>query len=384
MATLNTKTFTGAVQDFAAAVEARAAGLIDFSVGSLMRAFSEAQAAVALWLQAEILKVLALTRLATSNGADADSFIADFFGPFADGTPAAFERLGAEGSVGQLSFARITTTAQGVVPVGATVGTLDGSQKVVVTLDATNPAFNAGLNAYVLAIGVASVTVPAAALTIGAASNVLPNTLTVITSSIPGIDTVTNAAAFVGGTDAETTPALIVRFAQQILSLREATVTAILYYAGRARSGLRLKNVEGVNPDGTTHKGFFYVVVDDGTGSPTTDLLNSVSAMVDAHRANGIEFAVIAPTVVTANVLFGLTSSLANPAPDKAAAVAAVQAYINNLDIGATLFWSRLFQIAYNASPTITDIVGLTINAGTSDIPAAVPHVVKAGTVAST
>lgn len=378
MASLNTKTFTQVIQDFAAAVQAKAEGLVDFSVGAILRAFGEAVAAVALWLQAEIVFVLSVTRLATSQGSWADSFIADFF------DPSVFGRLAAQASVGQLTFARFSASGQVVVMVGATVATGDGTQKFIVTLDTTNAAYSAALGGYVLADTVASVTVPAAALTAGSASNVLPGTINTITSPIPGVDTVTNAAAFVGGADAEKTAALLVRFIAQILSLREATPIAVQYYAGSVQPGIRIINVEGVNPDGSTHKGFFYLVVDDGTGFPTSELLNAVSAMTDLHRADGIEFAVIAPEVIEANVLFGFSSTLMAPAPDQTAAQNAVSAYINGLAVGETLIFTRLIQVAYDASPTITNIIGLTINVATSDITAAVPHVVKAGTVSAT
>lgn len=383
MASLNTKTFTAAVQDFAAAVEARASGLVDFSVGAIMRAFSEATAAVGLWLQAEILRVLALTRLATSNGSDADSFVADFFGPFATGGAASFSRLQAQASLGDVVFSRITATGQVVIPVGAGVATADGNQRFVVTLDTFNPTFNAALNGYVMADGVASVMVSVQSTTPGAASNVLPATVNTITSAIPGVDTVTNPAAFVNGADAETTAAFSDRFREHILALREATPATILSYVKGLGDSVQAVNVEGLNPDGTTHKGFFYVIVDDGTGSPTSTLLTAATTIIDAHRANGVEFAVIPPTKTLANVTFGTVSSLIDNTPDRLLAIAAVRAYINSLAIGETLIWSRLFQVAYDASPTITSITGLTVNGATADLAAPLPHVIKAGTVSS-
>jgi Baseplate J-like protein len=378
VANLNTKTFTQVIEDFAAAVQATASGLVDLSVGAILRALGEAQAAVALWLQAEIIFVLSVTRLATSQGSWVDSFIADFF------DPSVFARLGAQPSVGEAVFARFTASGQVVVRVGSTAATADGSQKFVVTLDTTNGAYNAGLGGYVMANTVASVTVPAQALTSGSASNVLPDTINTITSPITGVDTVNNPSAFVGGTDPETTLSLLKRFVSQILSLRQATVAAVLNAAGKPRTGLSLLNVEGVNPDNSVHKGFFYVVVDDGTGFPSSDLRNAVTAQVNATRADGIEFAVIAPTVITANVLFGIDSTMMAPAADETAAENAVMAYINALPIGATLILTRLIQVAYDSSPTIANIIGLTINGGTSDVAAAVPHVVKAGTVTAT
>jgi hypothetical protein len=106
--------------------------------------------------------------------------------------------------------------------------------------------------------------------------------------------------------------------------------------------------------------------------------------VTDRHRANGIEFSIIAPTIIVANVTFATTSSLIDNRPDQVAAIAAVRAYINKLPVGAALQWTRLYQVAYDASPTITGITNLLVNGGTADIAAPLPNVIKAGTVVST
>ena len=78
MATLSTQNFATLLQNQAAAMQARCNQLLDFSVGSILRAITEANAAVALWLQGMILQVFGVTRLATSTGTDCDSFVNDF------------------------------------------------------------------------------------------------------------------------------------------------------------------------------------------------------------------------------------------------------------------------------------------------------------------
>jgi hypothetical protein len=73
MASLQTYTFTELVSNIATAVQGSASALLDFTVGSVLRAIAEATAAVVLWLQAIILQVLTLTRASTSVGSDLDS-----------------------------------------------------------------------------------------------------------------------------------------------------------------------------------------------------------------------------------------------------------------------------------------------------------------------
>ena len=78
MMQLQLQDFPTLVRNQAAAVSASCATVLDVSVGSVLRAIIEANASVALWMQWLILEVLALTRASTSNGADLDSWVADF------------------------------------------------------------------------------------------------------------------------------------------------------------------------------------------------------------------------------------------------------------------------------------------------------------------
>lgn len=63
------------------------------------------------------------------------------------------------------------------------------------------------------------------------------------------------------------------------------------------------------------------------------------------------------------------------------AVVSTVQAallnYINTLPLGTTLAYSRLAQIAYDASPAVTNVTGVTLNGGTSDVTATALQVIK-------
>lgn len=385
MADPTTKTFPQLVQGIAAAVQSRASGLVDFTVGAIVRAISEATAGVVLWLQALILHVLAMTRLSTSEGADADSWVADFGGPFGDGVVASFARLPAAASVGEVTFLRLSTSGSALVPVGAQVQTADGTQSFVVTADATYLGYDAGLNGYAMDPGEATVDAPVRAVTSGSLGNVLPGTVTVITSPIPGVDKVSNDADFVGGADAEGDAAMRVRFRGYIQSLREATRAAILFHAMSVQAGLSLILVENFTQAGQVKRGFVYLVVDDGTGSPPQSLIDAVSANVEQHRAAGVEFAVYGATAKIVNVAMTLTyaagSSPAQQEAAEAAAIAAVTAYLNSLPVGADLAFTRLYQVAFDASPTIVGVPVILANGSNVDITTTLSEVIKAGTV---
>lgn len=370
---LSLRNFTTLVEQSAAAVQASAAQLADFTAGSVLRAILEANAGIALWLQWLILLVLQSTRLSTSSGADADSFGADF----------GFTRLGAVAATGQATFNRRTPTQTAIVPAGATVTTADGTTSFIVTTDPTNTAWNARQNGYLVGAGVAAVTVPIAATTPGAAGNVLPGTISLISTSLPGVDSVSNAAALSSGLDAETDAAFRTRFRSFIDSRSRATVQAVTYAVTSLGQGISCSLQENTDGTGAFVPGRFLVTIDDGSGAPATSLIAAAQAAVEAVRPVGSIFAVQAPARIAADI--SLTLSL-TPGADPATAIAAVNAaiagFVGTLPVGGDLAYTRLAQLTYDASPAVQNVSGLTLTGGTSDLIAGPGAVIKLGTLA--
>ncbi|WP_020472355.1 baseplate J/gp47 family protein [Zavarzinella formosa] len=369
---LQTYRFSEIVGNIAAAVQSSASALTDFTVGSVLRAIAEATASVCLWLQAIILQVLTLTRAATSKGADLDSWCADY----------GFERLEASASTGQVTFARFTATQQALIAVGATVQTSDGSQNFTVTLDTTNSAYNPTLGGYVIPANTASVSVPVENTVSGSSGNVQASTIAVITKPIPGVDTVTNTAAFTNGIDAESDPAFRIRFVAYLGSLSKATGAAVAYAVTSARQGLDYTITQNYAYNGTYQPGYFYVVVDDGTGHPSDTLLANVANSIDAVRGLTINFGVFAPVVTTANVGMVLATAAGHTHATVVAAVTtALTDFINSLHVGVSLPYTQLAGIAYDV-PGVANATSITLNSGTSDLAADDRHKIVAGTIA--
>lgn len=372
MPSVNSKSFTQLVTDFATSVQARAVALTDFTVGSVLRALAETTSSVVVWLQGLILLLLATTRAATSSGPDLDSWMADFD----------FARLQAAFAGGLVTFARFTPTMQAVVPINALVQTTDGSLRYIVVVDTTNAAYNAILGGYVIPAGTVSLNVPVTALVAGAAGNAVANSITVLAQAVQYVDTVTNPSAFTSGADAETDPAFRTRFVAYIASLSRATKAAVLSAILSLKVGASASLVENADYNGTYHPGFFYAVADDGSGTPGSTFLASASNAIDAVRPFTVGFAVFAPVVVTANVAMAATiASGFDPTATKALVQSSVLAYIAGLTLGQSLPYSRLVQVAYDASPGVTNITGLTLNGGTADIMATAKQRVLGGTV---
>lgn len=371
--TISTKNFTALVSDMAAAVQGQATALIDFSSGGVIRSLIEATAGLTLWLESLALQVAALCRASTSTGADLDSFVNDY----------GFYRQGAVAAVAGVTFARFTATAQALVPLGAQVGTLDGTQTFAVTENAASPAWSAAQNGYVIPAGTASLAgVPVQAAAPGSAGNVVAGAIGLILTAIPGVDTVTNPAPATGGADAESDAALRAGFQQFVRSLASATLAAIGSAIDSVQAGLAYDIAENVNPDGSAHPGYLTITVDDGTGNPPTATLQAVSAAVNGARAAGVAFGVFAPMTVTANVAMTITAAAGYSAASLAtAAQTAISSYIAGLTLGTSLPYTELSAAAYNASPGVADVTGVTLNGGTADLDVTGSEKIIVGTV---
>lgn len=384
------KSFTQFVAQIVAAIQGAASVLVDLSTGSVLLAVVEAATALALWLQGLALQIAALTRFATSRGPDADSWGADF----------GFGRLAAFLASGQVTFSRFTATNQATIPAaiqtgtnpngtpiwsgGSLVQTADGTQQYQVIPDTTNGIYNSTLNAYVIPAATSSGVATVQSLDAAAAANVSAGAITIIAQAIPFVDTVTNAAGMAGGADAESDTAYIARFPQFIASLSRATKGAISFAIQSLGPAVNFTITENQALGGAFQPGYFFVIVDDGTGSPSGGFLTAVGNAVEAVRGETITYGVFAPTLVTANVVMVLTTASGFVHADAVTAViAALTAQINALKIGASLPYTFVSSIAYEV-PGVINVTGVTLNGGTSDLTATAVQIIKAGTISAT
>ncbi|RVD76994.1 baseplate J/gp47 family protein [Pseudomonas koreensis] len=372
MATLNVKDFTTLVRDQVTAIQGRAAGLVDFTIGSLLRAITESNASILQWLQQLIVTLLATTRASTSSGADLDSWMADF----------GFFRISASFATGQVTYSRFTPTNSALIPVGALVGSTDGSQQYAVTVDSTNVLYNSTLGGYLIPAGTASATVPVIASTAGSAGNALIGTVTLIVGTISGVDTVTNSTVFTNGVDQESDEAFRARFVLWVQSLSKATKAAIAYALSSMQPGVSFTLTENQDYSGNTLYGYFYAVVDDGSGAPSGAFLVSAAAAIESVRGFTTRYGVFAPVLVTANVGMAITT---DPSVTHSVVVAqvtsALQTYISSLKLGQILPYTQLAAVAYGVSPAITNVSGVLLNGSTADLAATNKQVIRPGTV---
>jgi uncharacterized phage protein gp47/JayE len=369
---LSLKGFTQIIQDMSAALQSSATALVDVSVGSVIRAIFEANASVALWMQWLILQVLQTTRASTSVGGDLDSWMLDF----------GLTRLPAGASTGIVTLSRFAPNLPATIPVGSVLKTADGLLSFAVTEDEALSIWQPGSPTYVIPGGVASADLPVICTTTGSRGNVLAGTISVIAASLPGVDQVNNANPFTDGTDAETDQVFRSRFQGYLMSLSRATLGAVQNAIAGVRQGLDVAVQQNTGPGGAPQLGALLVIVDDGTGYPSTDLLSSVARAVDSVRPVGTTFAVVPPQVLTVNVSMTaefVSSGAAAPGISKIQNY--VANYLNNLPIGGTASITRVAQHAYRACPGLQNIMGIELNGGITDVVPPPLTVIKAGPV---
>ena len=359
MATLNLKSIGTIVSNQAATVQANSTVLIDFSVGSILRAVAEANAAVAVWLQGLVLVVLQVSRLATSQNADVDSFVNDF----------GLSRLPSSGSSGSVTFSRYSTTQSAFVPVGAQVQSADGTQTFTVLADPTNIAYNAALSGFLIASGVASVSVEVVSVGVGPATNVVAGAINRLLTSIQGVDYVSNASACAGGSSGETDAALKLRFVLYILGLSKGNVYGIEYALASLNVSISYTITDQYNYAGVYSPGFFYVVVDDGSGYPSSTYLAAATVAVQSSKPLGVNFSVFGPAITTVNVNATITSLPGYTHTNVAAAAsAAIAAGIQGLGLGNGLDVYQISQwVLATPGVAVGGVAGLTLNGLSGD-----------------
>jgi uncharacterized phage protein gp47/JayE len=361
MANLNTQSFGSIISNWATAVQGAASSLIDFSLGSVLLALGEAMGGVALWLQGLILQVAALTRAATSNGADLDSWFAQF----------GFSRLPAVAATTQETFGRFTPTNAALIPVGANVTSPDGSVIFTTIADTTNAAYSASQGGYVLPAGQASVNATVQCTVAGAIGNVSAGALNTLGTAIPGVDYVSNSATVQNGVAAETDPAARARFVLFIASLEAATLLAVMNAITSVQLDMTGIIAENQQYNGHAQNGYFTVIANDGSGNLSSNEKTAVENAVEAVRPLCSTYSVHAPAPVTVTVSLTITTASGYTHSAVAALVqSAINAYITGIETtssGALLPWSNIATQAYGVAG-VTNVSAVLVNGGTSDL----------------
>src|SRR6202040_833106 len=105
---------------------------------------------------------------------------------------------------------------------------------------------------------------------------------------------------------------------------------------------------EGYNYDGSYRQGYFFAVVDDGSGNPGPSFINAMLAAANAVRPLAIQADVFSPVIIWATVAMQITTAAGfdhNTLVSQVSELVATN--INSLGLGVDLPYSILAGWAY-------------------------------------
>lgn len=337
----------------------------NLSSGSFTLAMFYAMAAQLDFQTVAMLATVAFARATTATGSDLDSWMAQF----------GVTRLGATLASGPVTLSTlVANTAAAVIPVGSVVQTA-GSNPIQYQLiaDTNQSAFSQSANAYILPSGQLSITATAQALVAGGTSNVQAGQLVQFASAVNGISNVSNGAAIINGVSGETDDALRTRFVLKFFGQNWGTKAGIMAAALGVQAGLDVVVFENVNAEDSSQPGTVMVIIDDGSGSPPSGLINSVITAVQAVRPIGIQLIVQGPNKSTVTIALNIkVASTGVTSTVQANVQNALLNYTNGLTIDQELYLQKLNQIAIDADPNVitTEASATLINGMQLDVTA--------------
>lgn len=358
MAALPTRSFATIVTNIASGIQGRANQLIDFSIGSPLRAIAEGFAGLFLWFQAMVLQLLQSMRLSTAVGTDVDTFTGDF----------QVFRLLAQPASGQVIVSRLTIgNTSCFIPFGSLFQSSDGTQKYKVTANATFIGYDADLGGYTLAPNTGAITVPIVALNSGSQGNVVAGSITQFASALTGLDTVTNPAALLNGFDSEQDLSLKARFAAFILGLSRGDFFGTEFAVLSAAITVQWTLTEDFDYAGNWRVGYYYIVADDGSGAPSTDFITAITNAVNRVRPLGVQAGVFLPRINNVTVSMSIQTMIGFDHNTVVGLVAQViQDNIDLLGLGNGLDFNILSSWAYTV-PGVSKVTSVLLNGLSGD-----------------
>jgi len=370
---LNTQSLQQFITQFIASF-AQSTGVTPvLGVGDPIEGLAAATAANAMFLQYQAQQTVFFARLQTCVGPDVDSFCMQFN----------FAREGAQFASGQVTLAvPLPVVTQLVIPIGTIIQTTGSNIQYQLVADTGQPAYNVGLQAYVLASGgPTTIVVSVQALVPGSANNVQIGQLVAFGSSSYGFTSVTNLAPIVNGANFQSDDAYKAAFETYIQSLSKGTYLAILSACQQAFPDFTYTILNCITPSLVNVGGWFTVIANNPGETVTSPQLATLFAAVQTVRGYTIQSSVIAAIPVRPNINLNV-AVLPNTVLStvEAAVQTAIIGYVNSLPTGAVLYLSNLVAVAEAASTLITSVEwsSVTVNGQPKDFAPATLGVVQA------
>lgn len=221
-------------------------------------------------------------------------------------------------------------------------------------------------------------TIGATALVSGTEGNVEASTITrIIDTVFDSTFSVNNAAVAAGGNDEEDDTSVRERIRERPSSLRRATVAALEFGAKQVATVRVARATED------TATGQVTVAVSDSSGSSNAEMVNDVILELENWRAAGIPVSVVGGVVLTADITVTLTLSAGGDVGTlRPFVISAIEAEINKLSVGETLYDSMVIAAARNVDPAnILDVTIGTVVGPTLDTAPGPNELIRPGTI---
>ena len=221
----------------------------------------------------------------------------------------------------------------------------------------------------------------------GLEGNVPADTITIITTPVPGVDTVTNPNPSTGGQDDETDFEYATRFSEFLLGLGGTSNYGIITEAKKV-DGVRSASTIDHSPplSGLYHLSLY---IDDGTGSASTDLVDAVKSRIygdgtatnPGKKGGGITMRILAPTKIATDVTIEVEDSgiIAFETVENNVKLA-ITNYMNSLLIGEEFVLYKMIA-AVMAVRGVNDVV---VTAPLANITPGTDSIIRAGTITVT
>lgn len=237
----------------------------------------------------------------------------------------------------------------------------------------------------------------------GVSGNVAAGSIATLKSAVVGVQTVSNAAAAMGGVDQESLDSQQIRFAQYVSSLARSpangivtgALTAQLHDVASGRITERVIQANLIEPyvsDNTKPIGVCAVYIDNGSGTASVALVAQAQKIIDGYldpvlgQVIGYRAAGVTITVSAVTALSQAVTATVTPAPGatfndvSSAAKVAIGSLFNGLTIGMTLRWSQLLA----AIMAVPGIQAATISVPAGDVTCSVSQRIRLGSVTIT
>lgn len=220
-----------------------------------------------------------------------------------------------------------------------------------------------------IAAGDSGVQIASEVTTSGTDGNIIINAIDTlngkgsINSSIDGIEQAINDTAFSGGDSQETATERQVRFSETVNALNAGTANGITVELKKI-SGMRSVGIRTSYP----FKGTNTIIVDDGTGAVSTELLTAVEKRLygdpndilnfPGKNAEGIGYIITAPDIVDVDLsitVYKLSTVNVENSEIRTAVQSAIEQYINTRELGVDVILTEVIRVTLSAHSAVYD-----------------------------